>query len=520
MPTPTVSDDSGNHRVVRNFSERRHRHVSETVRRFSSSCHRPSVDESPAEALDPMEVLMATVNALRAPGPRMNCMAGFRRDHPRMVAQLQREYGDIVRMRIGPYLVHQLSHPDFIRHVLLDNQHNYRRGRFYDGFSAIFGRGLLTTDGDEWRKHRDVSKPVFHPRRIDACSTSMTEAAVELRDRLGARAAEQAAFDLVSESMRYSITALSRSLFGTDLSSAAAEVTPANHAGVELIMQRMNPAQRLLPRWVPTRHNLRLNAATSVFGRILDDVIDEHARRGPSAEGDLVAHHLGLVGQRQSTDTVLTAREARDGLITTFLAGHETTGTSLAWTLYVLSVNPIVRRRLEEEVDKVLGERPATVADLPALPYTRMVVQESLRLYPPIWIYPRDVIEDDEIGGYVLPAGSSIFISPYATHRHPGLWENPEAFDPERFTEERSAGRPRHAYFPFGFGQRQCIGKQIALMQLQIAVATVARSVHLHPLPGQPITYQAKPALVSLRPTQGPRSSLLFTAHDRRRAAA
>lgn len=466
-----------------------------------------------------MDVPMATVDGLRAPGPRMNCMTGFRRDHPRMVARLQREYGDVVRMRIGPYLVHQLSHPDFIRHVLLDYQHNYCRGKFYDGFSAIFGRGLLTTDGDEWRKHRDVSKPVFHPRRIDACASAMTEAAVELADSLGARAAEQTAFDLVAESMRYSITALSRSLFGTDLSSAATQVTPANHAGVELIMQRMNAAQRLLPRWVPTRHNLRLNAATSIFDRILDDVIDEHTRRGPSSEGDLVSHHLGLVRQRQPTDALLTAREARDGLLTTFLASHETTGTSLAWTLHALSINPIVRRRLEEEVDQVLDERPATIADLLALSYTRMVVQESLRVYPPICIYPRDVIEDDKIGGYTLPAGSSVFISPYATHRHPGLWENPEAFDPGRFTDERSAGRPRHAYFPFGFGQRQCIGKQIAWMQLQIAVATVARSLHLHPLPGQPVTYQAKPALVSLRPTQGPRSTLLFTAHDRRRVA-
>jgi cytochrome P450 len=453
----------------------------------------------------------------QAPGPRGNCLVGYQRDHPRMAVRLQREYGDIVRMRIGPFLVHQLSHPDLISHVLLDNPHNYRRGRFYEGFSAFFGRGLLTTDDDEWRAHRAVSQPVFHRLRIADLASSMTEAAVELRDRLRARAAEHEAFDLVPEAMRHTISVQGKCLFSSDLSSTAAQVTPAVQTGLELIMQRMNPAQRLVPVWLPTRHNRRMTASKAVVDRILDDVIDEHVRRGRTSHGDLVSHHLGLVGEQQAAGSLLTAREARDGLMTTFLAGLETTGTSLAWTLYLLSVNPLARRRLEEEVDQVLGDAPATVADLHALKYTRMVVQESLRLYPPIWLYPRDVVEDDEVGGYRLPAGSSVFISPYATHRHPGLWENPEAFDPERFSEERSAGRPRHAYFPFGFGQRQCIGKNIALLQLQIAVATLARSVHLHALPGHPVTYRAR---VSLRPRQAPLSGLMFTAHDRSRTAA
>ncbi len=462
---------------------------------------------------------MAGCSNSRAPGPRSNCIVGYRRDHPRMAVALQREYGDIVRMRIGPFLVHQLSHPDLISHVLLDKPHNYRRGRFYEGFSAFFGRGLLTTDAQEWRAHRAVSQPVFHQRRIaDLASSSMTEAAEELRDRLRRRAAEHAAFDLVPETMRYTISVQGKCLFSSDLSSTAAEITPAVQTGLELIMQRMNPAQRLVPVWLPTRHNRRLIASKSVVDRIVDNVIDEHVRQGPTCPSDLVAHHLGLLGERQADGgSVLTAREARDGLMTTFLAGLETTGTSLAWTLYVLSVNPLVRRRLEDEVNEVLGGAPATVDDLPALKYTRMVVQESLRLYPPIWLYPRDVVEDDEVGGYRVPAGSSVFISPYATHRHPGLWENPEAFDPERFSDERSAGRPRYAYFPFGFGQRQCIGKHIALMQLQIAVATIAGSVDLHALPGHPVTYRAR---VSLRPNQAPLSSLMFTAHDNIRAAA
>jgi len=455
---------------------------------------------------------MPHVTGPRAPGPRGNCFAGYQRDHPRMAVRLQREYGDIVRMRIGPFLVHQITHPELIRHVLLDNPHNYRRGRFYEGFSAYFGRGLLTTDDEEWRRHRAVSQPVFHPSRIEELGASMTDAATELRDRMWKRTVRHEPFDLVAESMRYTIAVLGRSLFSADLGAHASEVTPAVQTGLGLIMQRMNPAQRLLPTWVPTRHNRRLTASRSVLDRILDEVIDDHLRLGRTPDGDLVSHHLGLAGNRSDPRRGLTRHEARDGLMTTFLAGHETTGTSLAWTLYTLAMNPVVRRRLEDEVDAVLGDRPATVADLPRLEYTRMVVQESLRLYPPIWLYPRDVVEDDVIGGYRLPAGSSVFMSPYATHRHPDLWENPEAFDPERFTVERSAGRPRHAYMPFGFGQRQCIGKHLALLQLQIAVATVARSVHLHPVPGQPVTYRAR---VSLRPQQAPMPGVLLTAHER-----
>jgi cytochrome P450 len=461
---------------------------------------------------------MPDVIGPRAPGPSGNCFVGYQRDHPRMAVRLQREYGDIVRMRIGPFLVHQITHPDLIRHVLLDNPHNYRRGRFYQGFTAYFGRGLLTTDGEEWRRHRAVSQPVFHPRRIEELGSAMTESALELRNRMQARTHRPEPFDLVTESMRYTISVLGRSLFSSDLGEAAEKVTPAVQTGLGLIMQRMNPAQRMVPSWLPTRHNRRLAASRSVLDRILDEVIDDHVRLGRTSQGgDLVSHHLGLAGDAAAGGRELSPREARDGLMTTFLAGHETTGTSLAWTLYTLAMNPVVRRRLEDEVDRVLGDRPATVADLPQLEYTRMVVQESLRLYPPIWLYPRDLVADDLVGGYRLPAGSSVFISPYATHRHPGLWENPEAFDPERFTEARSAGRPRHAYLPFGFGQRQCIGKHLALLQLQIAVATVARSVHLHPVPGQPVTYRAR---VSLRPQQAPVPGVLLTAHERDVVAA
>lgn len=441
----------------------------------------------------------------RAPGPTRNCFLDYQRDFPRLVVRMQNEYGNIVRYRIGPMLVHQVTHPELIRQVLTGTDSRYyNRGLFYEGFKAYFGEGLLTTDGEKWRRHRDVSRPLFHPRRIEDMTPAITDAAVTMVERLRAHADKGEQFDLVPEAMWYTIEVLGRCLFGTALGDAVARVGPAVQVGLPLILQRINPVNQAIPTWVPTRHNLKLRRTLGVLEEFLGEVIEEH-RRHPRE--DLVTGYLEATDAKE-----ITAREVRDGLMTTFLAGHETTGTSLAWTLYKLATTPAIRRTLEAELDSVLGGRPATLEDLPKLNYTRMVVEESLRVYPPIWLYPRGATKDLELGGYHIPAGSSLFISPYAVHRNPEIWDNPEAFDPERFLPERVAERDKHAYLPFGFGQRQCIGKHIALLQLQVAVATIAQEMHLSLVPGGPVTYHAK---VSLRPRQQPTHNLMVTAQRR-----
>jgi cytochrome P450 len=212
-----------------------------------------------------------------------------------------------------------------------------------------------------------------------------------------------------------------------------------------------------------------------------------------------------MLARDEETGEGLSEQEIHDEAVTLFLAGHETSGTGLAWTLYLVSQHPEVRRKVEEEVDTVLGGRAPVVADLRQMTYTRMVVDESLRMCPPIWAFPRDAIEDDEIGGYHIPAGSSIFLLPYVTHRHPAFWENPEAFDPERFNPERPSSRPRFAYFPFGGGQRQCVGMHLALLELQVGLAMVSQRFRLHAVPGHPIELRPR---VSLRPIHGIRMTL------------
>jgi cytochrome P450 len=193
--------------------------------------------------------------------------------------------------------------------------------------------------------------------------------------------------------------------------------------------------------------------------------------------------------------------------MTIFLAGHETTAVALTWTWYLLSRHPHVVERLHAELGTVLGGRIPTVEDLPDLKYAEMVIQETLRLFPPAWLMTRLAREEDEIGGY-RPARTPVYLCPYITHRHPAFWENPEGVDPERFSPERSAGRPRYAYFPFGGGPRQCIGSAFALMEAQLAVATIAQRYRLDLVPGQRIVLDPK---ITLRPRHG----LLMTAHPR-----
>jgi cytochrome P450 len=214
-----------------------------------------------------------------------------------------------------------------------------------------------------------------------------------------------------------------------------------------------------------------------------------------------------LAARDEDTGEGMNDRQVHDEVMTIFLAGHETTAVLLSWTWYILSRHPQIWERLRAELSDVLGGRTPTVEDLPRLGYTEMLTQEALRLYPPAWVLTRMPKEDVEIGGYRIPRGATIYLSPYVTHRHPAFWDNPEGVDPERFSPERGAGRPRYAYFPFGGGPRQCIGSGFALMEAQLVLATAAQRYRLELVPGQRIALDPK---ITLRP----RGGLLMTLHS------
>jgi cytochrome P450 len=441
-----------------------------------------------------------------APGPRGNLVTGNRaayaRDPIQMILDLQREYGDVARERVGPYLLHTVTHPDGVRQVLQGNYKNYVRGRFYENFKLFFGLGLLTTDGEYWLSHRRMAQPLFHRALVEGCTDTAKGAIGRMLDRWEEVSARGDQIELVAETMRVSLSILGRVVFNMDFSGYYDVVSPSVVVGLKTMIPQGN-LNDFIPRWAPTPYNRRLARAQQTLRDAMQKVIAEHAVGG---EGTIDLITLLQSGTDEETGRGLTDEEVHDEVMTVFMAGHETTGSGMAWTLYAIAQHPEVEERLEAEADAVLGGRAPTIEDLPQLTYARMVVDESLRLYPPIWAFTRDPVNDDEIGGYHIPAGSTIVLSPYATQRHHDFWDDPEAFDPERFAPERAKSVTPFSYFPFGSGSRKCIGFHLALLQMQLLTAMLAQRFRIRAVPGHEVTYGRR--MVALRPRHGIRVTL------------
>lgn len=413
-------------------------------------------------------------------------------------------YGDVVRLRMGPRVAYLLTHPDHIKHVLQENYRNYPKSVMYRKLYPLVGRGLLTSEGDFWRRQRRLIQPGFQRERLAAFVPVMTDTTEAMLARWKAYADSGQPLDVAAEMMRLALAIVGRTLFSTDVSGEAEAVREALTFALARIDRRVT-ALVSWPERLPTPANRRFQRAIRTLDDIVYRMIDERRRRadGPA---DLLSM---LVGARGGADDGaaegMTDTQLRDEVMTLMLAGHETTANALAWTWYLLSTHPGVQRRMGSELAEVLGGRAPTYEDLPKLSYTTRVIQESMRLYPPVWIIDRNAVEDDEIDGYPIPAGAFVILSPYVTHRLPSLWENPEGFDPERFGEEPSAGRPRFAYFPFGGGPRLCIGNHFAMMETQLVVATVAQRYRLDLVPGQLVRPEPR---ITLRPREGVRVTL------------
>jgi cytochrome P450 len=294
---------------------------------------------------------------------------------------------------------------------------------------------------------------------------------------------------------------LGRALFSTDVAEYAEvigrTVTIANeHTNRRLL------APIALPETLPLPAQRRFVAARATLDRIIYGMIEERRRSGEDT-GDLLSMLLGA--RDEETGEGMNDLQLHDEVVNLLLAGHETVSLCLTWTAYLLSAHPDVARRLRTEIDEVLEGRTPTLDDVPRLKYTTMVLQESLRLYTPVWNLPRQPIADDEIGGFRVRGGEMIFLIPYVTHRHPQFWDNPEGFDPERFTEERSEGRPRYAFFPFGGGPRQCIGNSFAMLEMQISLAMLVQSYRLSLVPGHRVALEP---MITLRPKYGMRMTI------------
>ena len=440
----------------------------------------------------------AQPTARRPPGPRGKPVVGsildFRSDILRALLDGWREYGDLVEFNVAgaSYLV---VHPDYIEHILRDNESNYPHAPFLDArWAKIVGNGLVTSKGDFWARQRRLADPSFHSERIAGFAQIMTETTEEMLDAWKPRIEREDPIDVREEMMRLTITILSKAMFSADIWEKTDTISRVvsvllTHASNRLF----SPVD--IPDQVPLPSNRRYVAARDEFDELIYGIIAER-RREPRE--DLLS--MFLAARDEETGEHMSDEQGRDEVRTMFIAGHETTATSLAWTWYLLSMFPDVAQRLRGELNEVLGGRSPTAADLPSLGYTWRVIQESLRLYPPIWMYLRTAIEDDVIDGYQIKAGKNIYLSPYITHRHLDFWDNPEGFDPDRFAPEKTQGWHRFKYWPFGGGPRKCIGNNFAVVEMQLVVATVAQLYELVLVPGHQVVVQ--PGL-SLRQRDG-----------------
>jgi len=436
----------------------------------------------------------------RPPGPAFwTPLAAGRRiraDPLGYVTELFREHGDVVCLGMGPIDAWMLNHPDAVKHVLLDNNQNYTKGPLIGRVKALLGEGLFTSEGDFWRRQRRLAQPAFHRERIAGFAQTMIRCATERLDRWTPAVERGEPIDVGGEMNALALTIVGETLFGRDLSGEAAPAGRALAVGLRVLAHRAM-SYVALPMWVPTPTHRAFREAAATLDTLVYDIID--ARRNADDTGSDLLGML-MAARDEDTGERMSRTQLRDEVMTFLLAGHETTAVALAWTWYLLARNPDVAERARAEVVAALGDRAPTLADLPQIPLARMVVEEAMRLYPPVWGIGRETIAADRIGDWTIPPRTLVNLSPWVTHRHPAFWEDPDRFDPERFRPGVERTRPRFAYFPFSGGPRLCIGEQFALMEMQLVVALVLQRWRLTLLEDR--TIEPEPTL-TLRPRGG-----------------
>lgn len=432
----------------------------------------------------------------RPPGPKGHFLLGnlpeLKHDRLGFFTTCARRYGDVVSLRLVRRQAFLLSHPDDIGHVLLDNHRNFIKHRaFWRHTTALLGQGLLTSEGDFWRRQRHLAAPAFHTERIAAYGAIMVDYTEKLLTHWQAGEVRNVHQDMQALTMRVA----AKTLFDADLESEVATVRNAFEATIQEVDKRwVRPIY--IPDTIPLPSTLRYLRGIRQLEKLIYRLIEERRQSGED-RGDLLSM---LLQARDEAGQPMPEKQVRDEVMTLLLAGHETTALTLSWGWYLLSCHPEAEARLLTELDTVLGGRAPTMADLNRLPYTEAVVLETLRLFPPAWGMGREVVAACEIGGYPIPAGATIYIIQWALHRDPRYFERPEEFIPERWLDGLSQRLPRYAFLPFGGGPRTCIGNRFALMEARLILATIAQRFRLLRSSGQPI----KPVpSITLRPEGG-----------------
>ena len=369
-----------------------------------------------------------------------------------------------------------LAHPDGVERVLRSNRVNYHKGSVYDGARLLLGDGLVTAEGRDWERQRALAQPAFNSVQLAIYLRTMAECTEELLCEWRQLPAGTS-INLTGATTQLTLAIAGRTLFGLDLSAHGNRAGKAFRDGLRGIGSR-GPGGLAVPLWLPTPVNVRFRRALLTLDKLVYDIIRRFQSGEAGHSGDTLLGML-MAARDPGSGQGMSDRQLRDEIVTLYLAGHETTANMLVWTFYLLSRTPGVLERLEQELD-TLPEGPPSLNALKGLGYAPMVLSEALRLYPPAWTIARNVIDDDEVCGYKIPAGSFVLLSPYITQRLEEFWPDPERFDPERFSAANVRGRHRFAWFPFSAGPRVCIGKQFSMLEGLLILAQVMREFRVH----------------------------------------
>ena len=439
------------------------------------------------------------------PGPKAKIPLGhlfsYRRDSIGFLKKIANEYGDIVHFKIGPIRIVLLNHPDYIKEVLTVQHRNFVKGRPLEMAKELLGEGLLTSEGDFHKRHSRMIQPAFHRNMIE----SYVPAMIKCISQMMGKWQDGMKTDMKDEMTDMSIAITGKTLFNADITEEAPEISKALDTATSLFGRISLPFSEWLLK-LPLPGNLRFYKAKQRLDDTVSRMINE-CRKNKMDNGDLVS--LLLRTQDENGSGGLSDEEIRDEAITLFLTAFDTTSTALTWTWYLLSQNPEAETELYKELDSVLSGRLPVAEDIPNLKYTRMVFGESMRLYPPSYVIPRQAVDDFSVGKYIVPRGSIVLMSPYLIQRDPRFYFEPEKFNPYTWDKHSHGLDSKYEYFPFSRGPRSCIGEPFAWMLGTLAIASVAQSWQIKHVPDHPVELLP---LINLRPKYG----MMMTLHRRK----
>jgi cytochrome P450 len=408
--------------------------------------------------------------------------------------------GEAVFLKLGPYRATLVRHPDLIKRVFIDNADNYtKQTRGYEKAKLVLGHGLVTSEGELWQRQRRIATPAFSRSRVTSFASTMVDATTAMLDEWRTRAREGTPIDVFAEMMRVTLHIAVQTLLGVgpsdELNRVSAAVSEVLERTNDIITNPLSP-----PVWTPLPKYRRFKTSLKILDDFVYSTIAAKRRTADPVARSTDLLSMLIDARDEATGEGMSDLQLRDEAVTILIAGHETTANVLSWALYLLGQHPEIQQQVRDEVSSVLHGVPPTADAVARLPLVAAVVNEAMRLYPPAWMLGRSAKADDTLGDFAVKAGQFVLVSPYITHRHPGLWDRPTEFDPTRFLNGRSDKLPKFSYLPFGGGQRFCIGSHFASIQASLMLATIIQRYELTPL----ANHVVKPyAMITLRPKWG-----------------